>query len=362
MLLNMQVHELLDVLNDIAPLRYGESWDNNGLLVGDSQADVTGVLTTLDCHPDVVQEAIDENCNVIISHHPLIFSKLSAVTESGVGKVIRKLIKHDINLIALHTPLDHQPNGVSHMIAEALGFMDTEVLIKHTEDYKKLRVNVPREDVQTLKDGLIAVGVGNQGDYSECFFQYPVEGQFRPNEDANPHIGSKNTLEIVEEYIVEAIFPSHLKKQVIERLYQVHPYEEPAYDVLALEREIEVGLGVKIKADTTLDALIDNINQLGKPGVVNVVRGDDAPIKSVGIIGGSGMSYVDDAFKAGIDVLITGDVKYHEAYDAKLNGQNIIDAGHFLEVVMVRGLKQLLTTKLDNIDVKESHVDTNPFS
>src|SRR5699024_323893 len=118
---------------------------------------------------------------------------------------------------SIHTPLDFQPYGVSHMIAKALGFNESEVLIKQTEDYQKLRVNVPKENVEAIKTGLAKVGVGNQGDYSECFFEYPVQGQFRPNENANPHIGKNNELEVVEEYIVEAIFPTHLKKQVIEQ-------------------------------------------------------------------------------------------------------------------------------------------------
>ncbi|HJE20558.1 MAG TPA: Nif3-like dinuclear metal center hexameric protein [Aliicoccus persicus] len=357
----MKVNDLLNIVNNISPLHYGESWDNNGLLVGDEQAEVTGILTTLDCHPDVVKEAIDQNINVIVSHHPLIFSKLSKVTEDGIGSIIRTLIKHDINLISIHTPLDFQPYGVSNMIAKALGFNESEVLIKQTEDYQKLRVNVPKENVEAIKTGLAKVGVGNQGDYSECFFEYPVQGQFRPNENANPHIGKNNELEVVEEYIVEAIFPTHLKKQVIEQLYQVHPYEEPAFDVLTLEREIEIGLGVKVSDETTLDALVEKIKVLEISGSINLVRANDAPIKSIGIIGGSGMSYVNDAFKAGIDVLITGDVKYHEAYDAKLNKQNIIDAGHFIEVVMMNGLKDLLEDKVSGLPVKASRVNTNPF-
>lgn len=357
----MKVHDLLKIINEITPLHYSESWDNNGLLVGDEQAEVTGVLTTLDCHPDVVKEAIDNNINVIVSHHPLIFSKLSKVTEDGAGSIIRALIKHDINLISIHTPLDFQPYGVSHMIAEALGYNDSEVLIKQTEDYQKLRVNVPKENVEEIKTGLAKVGVGNQGDYSECFFEYPVQGQFRPNENANPHIGKNNELEVVEEYIVEAIFPTHLKKQVIEQLYQVHPYEEPAFDVLTLEREIEIGLGVKVSDETTLDALVEKIKTLEISGSINLVRANDAPIKTIGIIGGSGMSYVNDAFKTGIDVLITGDVKYHEAYDAKLNNQNIIDAGHFSEVVMMIGLQDLLNDKISGVPVQASKVNTNPF-
>lgn len=357
----MKVSELLDVINEIAPFRYEEPWDNNGLLVGDASSTVTGIITALDCHPDVVEEAIENKCNVIIAHHPLIFSKLSAVTEAGVGKIVRALIKHDINLIALHTPLDHQASGVSHMIAEHLGYTDTSVMLKQSEQYKKLRINVPKEDVEHVKSALSKAGVGTQGDYSECFFEYPVQGQFRPNEEADPHIGSSNELEIVEEYIVEAIFPHELTRRVIDTIHEAHPYEEPAYDIYTLEHEIDVGLGVKVEVDTTLDALVNKINEVSS-GVVNVVRGSDNPIRTIGIIGGSGASYIDDAFKSGVDVLITGDLKYHEAYDAKLNGQNIIDAGHYLEVVMIKGLVEQLKSKIDDMNIVASQVNTNPFA
>lgn len=357
----MKVSELLDIINDIAPFRYAEPWDNNGLLVGDASDEVTGVITTLDCHPLVIKEALESNCNVIVAHHPLIFSKLSAVTEAGAGKIIRALVKHDINLIALHTPLDHQASGVSHMIAAHLGFSDTNVMLKQSEQYKKLRINVPKENVEHVKSSLSKIGVGAQGDYSECFFEYPVRGQFRPNEEANPHIGSLNQLEVVEEYIVEAIFPYELTRAVIDTIHTAHPYEEPAYDIYTLRHEIDVGLGVKIEADTSLDALVNKINEVSS-GVVNVVRGNDKPIHSIGIIGGSGASYIDDAFASGIDVLITGDIKYHEAYDAKLNGKNIIDAGHYLEAVMADGLAEQLKSKIDDLNILSSQVNTNPFA
>lgn len=356
----MKVSELLEVINEIAPFRYGEEWDNNGLLVGDTNSGVTRVITALDCHPEVVKEAVENNCNVIIAHHPLIFSKLSTVTETGVGKVIRELIKRDINLIALHTPLDNQADGVSHMIAERLGYTDTSVMLKKSEQYKKLRINVPKDDVESVKSALSEAGVGHQGDYSECFFEYPVQGQFRPGDEANPHIGSQNKLEIVEEYIVEAIFPHEITRKVIDTIYQAHPYEEPAYDIYTLEHEIDVGLGVKAEADTTFDALVNKINEIST-GVVNIVHANDKPIRTIGIIGGSGAPYIDEAFSTGIDVLITGDIKYHEAYDAKLNGYNIIDAGHFLESVMIEGLARQLKDKISEINILESQVNTNPF-
>ena len=356
----MKINELMKNLNEIAPFKDSEEWDNTGLLVGDNQAEITGVLTALDCSLATVDEAIENNLNTIVSHHPLIFPKVTSITDNFYGRIIRKLIKNDINLITMHTNLDHQPNGVSHMIAEALGFSETEILIPKKYELKKLRVNIPKEDKEDLKEGLSRGGVGNQGDYSECFFEYPVTGQFRPNEDANPHIGTNNTLEIVDEYIVEAVFDSGKQDEVIDALLKSHPYEEPAFGIFTINNVPNKGLGVKFVYNDTLDSLIKILEEKMKQPVVNVVKGNDDIISTVGIIGGSGMGYANEAFKAGVDVLITGDVKYHEAYDAKMLQRNIIDAGHYLEAFMREGLETLIRNKTD-LKVVSSKVDTNPF-
>lgn len=356
----MKINELMKQLDEIAPFKDSEEWDNTGLLVGDNEAEVTGILTALDCSLATVEEAIDKGLNTIVSHHPLIFPKVNSITDHFYGRIIRKLIRNDINLITMHTNLDHQPNGVSHMIAEALGFSDTEILIPKKYELKKLRVNIPKEDKEKLKKGLSEGGVGNQGDYSECFFEYPITGQFRPNENANPHIGTNNELEIVDEYIVEAVFDSDQQDDVIDALLKVHPYEEPAFDIFTINNVPNKGLGVKFSYEGTLDDLTKLLEDKMDYPVVNVVKGNDEKISTVGIIGGSGMSYSNEAFKAGVDVLITGDVKYHEAYDAKLLGRNVIDAGHYLEMFMKEGLETLIRKKID-LNVVSSKVNTNPF-
>lgn len=356
----MKIKDLLMILDEIAPFKDSEEWDNTGLLVGDKEDEVTGVLTALDCSLETVREAIENDLNTIISHHPLIFPKITEVTEDFYGKIVRKLIKNDINLITMHTNLDHQPKGVSHMIAEALGYPDTEILIPKKYELNKLRVNIPAENKEALKQALSKGGVGNQGDYSECFFEYPVTGQFRPSEDANPHIGTSNELEIVDEYIVEAIFDIDRQDEVIDALLEAHPYEEPAFDIFTINNVPNKGLGVKFDCQDPLDVLVQRLEEkMGHP-VVNIVKGNDNDILKVGIIGGSGMSYADAAFSHGVDVLITGDVKYHEAYDAKLQGRNIIDAGHYLEAFMVEGLKTLVLEKAD-LKVIGSRLNTNPF-
>ncbi|KKK35498.1 hypothetical protein WN59_01305 [Salinicoccus sediminis] len=357
----MKVQELFDVLDSIAPFKDSEAWDNTGLLIGSMSAEVTGVLTALDCGMETVEEALQNGINVIVAHHPLIFPEISSVTEAGNGAIIRRLIKNDISLIAMHTNLDHQPRGVSHMIASRLGFHDTEILIRHEAFYKKLRINIPAEDREQLKADLAEAGVGRQGDYTECFFEYPVKGQFRPGEEADPHIGARGELEHVDEYIVEAIYESAHENQVIEALVASHPYEEPAYDILSISKPGDKGLGVMFDYEGTMEDLVSLIEEKSGLSVVNTVKGSDRPIRRVAVIGGSGMSYIGGAFARGADVLLTGDVKYHEAYDAKLAGRNIIDTGHYMEHVMADGLKELIEERLD-IRVKATESSTNPFS
>lgn len=355
------VKELFKILDDIAPFNDSESWDNTGLLVGDMNDEVDGVLTTLDCHEHTVDEAIEKGLNVIVAHHPLIFSKLSNITESGIGKIVRKLIKHDINLIAMHTNLDHQTNGVSHMIASELGFNDTEVLLPLKGDYKKLRVNITADDKGEFKENMLKhAPVGQMGNYSEVSYEYEVDGQFRPTENANPTLGQSGELEFVREFVVECIFDAKDTEAVVAAIYKYHPFETPAFDIISIDLNQAEGLGVTFNYGKSLDDLVADLENVMNRKIVNLVRANDKTINKVAVIGGSGMSYISEVFKQDVDVLITGDVKYHEAYDAKNAGLNVIDAGHYLEVFMINGLKNLIEQKCD-LTVMTSEVNTNPF-
>lgn len=357
----LKISDLLKKLDKIAPFSDSEHWDNTGLLVGNEDDTVTGIITALDCSAGTVDEAVMQNANVIISHHPLIFPEISKVVNEGPGAVIRKLIKNDINLIAMHTNLDHQKNGVSHMIASELGYPETEILLPQKGNFKKLRVNINTENKEEFKENLLKnAPVGDMGDYTEVSYEYRVHGQFRPEDLANPTIGEAGKLEHVDEYVIECIFDGREQGAVIDAVRKYHPYEEPAYDIYSLDRKADTGLGVKFKYGDTLEALVKLIeNKTGlKP--VNIVKADDGIINTVAVIGGAGMSYSEAVFHSGADVLITGDVKYHEAYDAKDRGQNIIDAGHYIEVLMTKYLAALIEEQID-VPVQPSKVSTNPF-
>ncbi|QYA49197.1 Nif3-like dinuclear metal center hexameric protein [Nosocomiicoccus ampullae] len=353
----MNIKQLVEKLNNIAPFNEAEDWDNVGLLVGSNKNEMTGVMTTLDCNLEVIEDAIDNDVNTIIAHHPIIFPKISKLDDSYQSDIIKTLIKNDLNLIAMHTNLDHQSNGVSSIIAKNLGLKVVSPLIRHDEISYKLRVNIPKEDKEDFKKQLNQIGFGNQGDYSECFFEYDVQGQFKPNEQANPTIGTNNELEYVDEVIIESIFDGSREK--ILNMIEAHPYEEPAYDVFKITKPTSKGLGVVAEFNGTMDDLVEVVRNQSKSPVVNVVKGNDDKMTRVAIIGGSGASFISEARKQA-DCLITGDIKYHEAFDAKEEGYNLIDAGHYLEYMMIEGLKDLLIEQLD-LKVVATKVNTNPF-
>lgn len=353
----MKIKELLNILNEIAPFKDSESWDNVGLLIGDKSDNVSGIMTTLDVTREVLEEAIENDINTIVAHHPLIFSKIKSITDDVESKLLKDIIKQDINIIALHTNLDVQSNGVSAMIAEALGLMNHKVLIREIDTTTKLRVNIPENDLETFKDALVEIGFGNQGEYDACFYQYKVKGQFKPNDSADPYIGESGILEYVDEYVIETVFDGDMNK--VKQMVDAHPYEEVVYDLYEIKKPSEKGLGVYANFNGSLDDLVYHIETVMNRSVQSVVRGNNAVIKNVSIIGGSGASFIKDAMRKS-DCLITGDIKYHEALDAKRDGFNIIDAGHYLEFIMIQGLKNLLKDKVD-VKVVGTSVVTDPF-
>ena len=353
----MKINDLFKVLNKIAPFKDSESWDNTGLLIGDRTDTVTGIMTTLDVTDEVVDEAISKNINTIVAHHPLIFSKIKTITDDAESKLLKKIIKNDINIFALHTNLDFQSDGVSAMIAESIGLMNSRILIPEIDEAMKLRVNIPEQDLESFKKELIKIGFGKQGNYEACFYQYPVKGQFKPLDSANPYIGERGNIEYVDEYVLEAIFDGNM--DMVRQMESAHPYEEVAYDLIEIKKPVEKGLGVYANFNGSMEDLVTNIEKVLGRKVHSVVKGNDEPVKTVSIIGGSGASYIGQAMKKS-DCLITGDIKYHEALDAKRDGYNIIDAGHHLEYLMIKGLKELLEKEVD-VDVLETTVVTDPF-
>lgn len=364
----MKIEQLLKIIDIHAPLNTAESWDNVGLLIGNETAEITGILTALDCTNEVVEDALNKNCNTIICHHPLIFKGIKQIIEQeGYGAILRKLIKNDINLIALHTNLDVYPKGVNAMLAHKLGLKNQSILNPETTSYYKVQVFIPKENITEFKEQLSGAGLAQEGDYQYCFFESVGQGQFKPVEGANPHIGQLNHIANVEEYKLEFMIDKnqkHLAQQLIEKY---HPYETPVYDIISLEKQADYGLGMIGQLETALsveDFIAHVKTKLAMPSVR--FSGDlSDTIKTVAIIGGSGIGFEYNAKQKGADIFVTGDIKHHDALDAKIAGINLLDINHYSEYVMREGLETLLNEWLQDsaveFNIYASQINTDPF-
>lgn len=360
----MRIRELLQLINHHIPFAKAEDWDNVGLLIGDKDKDITGILTTLDCTLEVVKEAAEKNCNTIIAHHPLIFSGIKRIENTGYGAVMHALIKNDINLIAMHTNLDAYNHGVSAMIADKIGMTNQQILLPGQQEMAKLQVFVPEAHADALKSALSEAGVGQIGDYSDCFFQLEGKGQFKPNEQANPFTGKRNKLEIVDELKLECVFQPERQAAVEEAVHAAHPYEEPAYDIYRYKVKDTFGTGIKGELEGSV-VLKDWLPELkAKLGIstLKLIGDIEKEVRTIGIISGAGVSYGQDVKHHDIDLFLTGDIKYHEAHDLLMMGLTTADIEHYSENVMKEGLKELLESITDELSIQASTVSTDPFT
>ncbi|MDF7811785.1 Nif3-like dinuclear metal center hexameric protein [Hymenobacter sp. YC55] len=325
------VQDLARALEAAAPLAYQESYDNAGLQCGDPHMEVRGVLIALDCTPAVVDEAIERGCNVVVAHHPLIFRPLKRLTGANeVEQTLLKAIKNDVALYAAHTNLDNVHHGVNRKLAEKLGLVNLRILDPKPGLLAKLVTYVPATHTETVLAALYAAGAGQVGDYSACSFRMEGIGTFTPGAGTNPFQGTVGEPETTPEERVEVIVPLHLQSAALRALRQAHPYEEVAYEIIKLENtNQEVGSGMVGELPTALSPQ-EFRAQLKKALLVPVVKHTsfDKPIKKVALCGGAGSFLIGKARAAGADAYVTGDLKYHEYFQAEKQLM-LCDVGHF---------------------------------
>ena len=361
----MTVAAIADIIEQLAPLDQAEDFDNVGLLVGDKNATVNGVLVTLDTLENVVEEAIKKNCNLIVSFHPIIFSGLKKLTgKTYVERVVMKAVKHDIALYAIHTALDNSPAGVNAKICEVLGIGNPKILIPKKNSLKKLTTYVPLMNLEMVKNALFQAGAGNLGNYSECGFHALGEGTYKANAAANPTLGEKGKRHTEKEAMLSVIYQGHRQTPILRALFDKHPYEEVAYEVTLLEnRDQTVGMGMVGHLDEPMEEreFLAHIKKTMKTGVVRHSALLGKPVHKVALLGGSGAFAIGAAKAAGADMFITADVKYHQFYEAE--GQLIIaDIGHFETEQFTKDLLvDYLTKKIPNFAVRLSESLTNPI-
>lgn len=362
----MTVGELIAELERAAPPALQEDYDNSGLLTGHRAMEASGALLCLDCTEAVVDEAIALGCNLVVAHHPLVFSGLKRFTgASYVERTLIKAIKHDVAIYACHTNLDNVHDGVNLKISEKLGLRHPRVLLPKNGGLKKLVTYVPPSHHAALLEALFGAGAGHIGNYDQCSFTLEGTGTFRGNANSQPFTGSPGELSREKELRIETVFPAHLQTGVLAALAGHHPYEEVAYDVYALDiAQPRVGSGMLGELDTALRPL-DFLNHVKRTFKAPVLRHTAVPeknIRKVAVCGGSGRFLLKHAIAQGADAYITADFKYHEFFDA--DGRILlIDTGHYeSEQFTPEIFYSIIQKKFAKFAVHLSKIHTNPIN
>lgn len=351
-----------------APQHLAYEWDNVGLQVGSYSNKVKKVMVTLDVLESVVDEAIENEIDLIIAHHPLLFKPAKYINMDSVqGSIIQKLIRNDITVYASHTNLDVAKGGVSDILCEVMGINGTDVLISSGyEVMYKIVVYVPTTHLNIVREAIGESGAGHIGNYSHCTFQTEGIGTFKPLEGTDPYIGKKGELEFVPESKIETIVTEDKLSLTLDRVKSVHPYEEVAYDIFPLKnkgKETGAGRIGILPNEMTLQDLCEHVKKTLNVPMVRVTGELNQVIRKVAVLGGSGSDYVDAAREKGADVYITGDMSFHEAQDAWQMGLSLIDPGHHVEKVMKQATKDYLENKFtkNELEVSLSNSNTEPF-
>ncbi|MDR3651897.1 MAG: Nif3-like dinuclear metal center hexameric protein [Paludibacter sp.] len=362
----MIVESICELIEEVAPLALQESYDNAGLLVGDSQMEVTSVLICIDITEEVISEALQKKCNLIVSHHPLIFSGIKKLTgQNEVQRCVAIAIKNDIAIYAAHTNLDNVLSGVSGKMAEKIGLKNIQILQPKQNLLLKLISFVPKLHSYGVRQALFEAGAGQIGNYDYCSFNAEGIGTFRANENAQPFVGNFDELHSEPETRIEVVLPHYRKYHVLNALLKTHPYEEPAYDFIPLQNSWnQVGAGVVGELEEVEDELVflNRIKSIFDNPTIRHTSLLDKKIKRVALCGGSGSSFLQDAINAKADIYISGDFKYHEFFEAQKQIL-IADIGHFESEQFTKDIFfEIITKKMPTFAVQISDSKTNPIN
>lgn len=369
----MQGTEFITRFEKYCPQWLAEPSDPVGLHIGTLNKPVKKVMMSLDVRPAVVQEAIEKKIDLLVVKHPPIFRPVERLTTDDVQtKMYADLLQHDIAVYAAHTNMDIIENGLNDWFCELLGVKNTRYLVEtHQIRQKKLAVFVPNENAKALRQALAKAGAGKQGNYEATSYSVNGMGRFTPTLGAKPAIGQVGTPEQVQETKIEVIFNEQLEETVVAAMKAAHSYEEPAYDIYALDngaKKFGIGrVGELAQAQATED-FISLVKQQFQLAGLRVVypKVKKEQIKTVAICGGSGEKFYRQAVAAQADVYITGDVYYHTAHDMQETGMLVIDPGHYIEQLckekMVAQFNQWKNEESWDAEFIVSETSTNPFS
>jgi dinuclear metal center YbgI/SA1388 family protein len=361
----MKTSEIARILNGFFPFALQESYDNSGVIL-DFDNEISKILVSFDINIDVVEDAVKQNANLIISHHPVIFSGLKKLSSKSLSdQVIIKAIEHKISIIAVHTNIDNSFEGVNGFVAGKLQLKNIAILRPMSDQLVKLTTYAPHEYAGVVRDALFVSGAGEIGGYSQCSYNTAGEGTFMASETSNPFVGEKNQIHFEPETKIETIIPEYLLSTAIRNLKKVHPYEEVAYDLYPLKnKNPKTGAGIigdleKPMATTDFLKLLKDFFQ------ISVIRHNGlmtSEVTKVAFCGGSGGFLINDAIRQKADIYITGDLKYHDFFDAQ---KKIIlaDIGHFeSEQHTIDIIIDVLIKKIPNFAILKTNITTNPIT
>ncbi len=360
----MKIKEILHALEEMAPLAYAEDSDNVGLLVGNDNNEVSGVLVCHDALEAVIEEAIAKKCNLVVCFHPILFTGLKKITgKNYVERVLIKAIKNDIAIYAVHTALDNHPEGVNKIFCNSLGLQNTKILVPKQNFIQKLITYTIPENLEKLRNSLFEAGAGNIGNYEDCSFTSQGIGSYKGNENSNPEIGERFEFVEAQEIKLEVIFERHLQGKILKALFSNHVYEEVAYEIYDLQNKNQnLGLGMigEFKQAMNEKEFLLFVKEKMQCGGIRHSQFLNKPIKRVAVLGGSGSFAIKNAIQAGADAFLTADLKYHQFYESE-NQILLADIGHFESERYIKNyIVEFLTKKILNFAIVLSEENTNP--
>ena len=360
----MKIADIISAIEVFAAPDLQEEYDNAGLITGHPLWDCSGALCTLDVTPEVVREAKARDCNLIVAHHPIVFRGLKRINgRNYVEQVVIEAIKNDIAIYAAHTNLDNVVLGVNGMIAKKIGLQRTAILQPKNKILRRLITFAPVDKAEVVRKALFAAGAGHIGNYSECSFNSEGMGTFKAGAGADPYVGQVGTRHYEKETKIEIVFPYYAETRVLKALTDSHPYEEVAYDIFTMENAHPgIGSGIIGELETPVEekAFLQLLKERFQAHGIRHTALLGRPVKRVAVCGGAGSFLIKKAIQQKADVYVTGDVKYHEFFDA--DGRMVIaDIGHYeSEQFTVDLLHDLLLEKFPTFAVLKSSVNTNP--
>jgi dinuclear metal center YbgI/SA1388 family protein len=360
----MKIKEILSAIEVFAAPELQEEYDNAGLITGNGAWDCTGVLCTLDVTVDVIAEAKEKGCNLIVAHHPIVFKGLKRINgKNYVEQVMIAAIKEDVAIYAAHTNLDNVVLGVSGKMAEKLGLKNIKTLAPKPKMLRRLITFAPHDKAEEVRKAVFAAGAGHIGQYSDCSFNSKGVGTFKADEGADPYVGKVGELHEEEETKIEIVYPFYLEQQVVNALVDNHPYEEVAYDIFTMENvHYGIGAGVigELESPVKEQQFLQTLKTTFQCGAIRHTPLTGKAVQKVALCGGAGSFLTKVAIAAGADIYITGDVKYHEFFDA--DGRLVLaDIGHYeSEQFTIDLLHDLIAKKFPTFAVLKTTVNTNP--